>query len=695
MNNIKNRKNVLTLLIFLVVCTFYIPLAGSYGLFDPWETHYSEVARTMLQRQDPISTYWQDEGFYSKPVGLFWLQAAGMKAFGLNHTGTDKSDEMAVSSKPEWAVRLPVIILSALAIAFLFNLVMTFAGLKAAFFSSIFLMIMPYYALISRQSITDIPFLALMTMAMVMFIRGFFRDDDESDEIAQIPLGKGRRFSFRVVHAVNLFIIVSVVPQYLLFASSVDASLLIGKKRYEFSGFLVFLPYLLCAADAVVSNIRGKSSAANHFMQAGFVFAGFAILAKGFGAFFIPAGAFFVYIALTGEWDKLHRFDILKGVLLVIAVSFPWHHAMMIRHGGAFFQEYIVHHHFKRAAMGVHGERGTFTYYITQMLFGLVPLLPLIPAAISSAFRRLSSKSPSELDKGDKLLLMTFVWAAVTFLLFSLMLTKFHHYMLPVTVPIAVLCGIYAARSEEKGLGIAFIAGIALAALVLREYFLDSAHFVNLFIYKYERLFPYELNFHYWLGAAGALTIAAYAFTAFVRKPFAWAAYIVAALFFTGYLIYAYIPAVAPHWSQKELHRIYFQCRADSSERFIAWQLNWRGENFYSKNKVLPYMELDSKNFLSYLRRYAVKETTEDPSGRFLLLEIHRLERLRGVMDREFYKKNPHLYKGKDSKELVTIVGPGCKSIPSDSAPHKRMSNFKVLKHPYPHNKFILVKIMI
>ena len=36
----------------------YIPLAGTYGLWDPWETHYSEVARQMTRRGDYISLWW-------------------------------------------------------------------------------------------------------------------------------------------------------------------------------------------------------------------------------------------------------------------------------------------------------------------------------------------------------------------------------------------------------------------------------------------------------------------------------------------------------------------------------------------------------------------------------------------------------------------------------------------------------------
>ena len=50
----------LTLLVFVGTFLFYLPFLGSYGLFDPWETHYSEVARSMIQQDDYISTFWQD-----------------------------------------------------------------------------------------------------------------------------------------------------------------------------------------------------------------------------------------------------------------------------------------------------------------------------------------------------------------------------------------------------------------------------------------------------------------------------------------------------------------------------------------------------------------------------------------------------------------------------------------------------------
>src|SRR3954463_16408716 len=46
-----------------------LPLLGAFSLVDPWETHYAEVAREMIERRDLVSPWWANEGwFMSKPV---------------------------------------------------------------------------------------------------------------------------------------------------------------------------------------------------------------------------------------------------------------------------------------------------------------------------------------------------------------------------------------------------------------------------------------------------------------------------------------------------------------------------------------------------------------------------------------------------------------------------------------------------
>jgi hypothetical protein len=85
-----------------------LPTLGASGLVDPWETHYAEVAREMVERRDFVSPWWANEGwFMTKPVLLFWFEAIAMIAFGVR-TGPDAVlGGASALARPEWAVRFP------------------------------------------------------------------------------------------------------------------------------------------------------------------------------------------------------------------------------------------------------------------------------------------------------------------------------------------------------------------------------------------------------------------------------------------------------------------------------------------------------------------------------------------------------------------------------------------------------------
>ena len=106
----------LALALVCLCAVVYIPLAGNYGMWDPWESHYGEVARQMAMRNDWISLWWpgspQDRmEFFSKPALTEWLMALSMKLFGLEW-GHPAADEMVRNWRPEWACRLPNILLT-------------------------------------------------------------------------------------------------------------------------------------------------------------------------------------------------------------------------------------------------------------------------------------------------------------------------------------------------------------------------------------------------------------------------------------------------------------------------------------------------------------------------------------------------------------------------------------------------------
>ena len=79
-------------LVLLGALLLYLPGAGSYGLWDPWETHYGEVARQMTTRGDFISLWWpgsprETAVFQTKPVLSFWLMSLGMHVAGIGAAG--------------------------------------------------------------------------------------------------------------------------------------------------------------------------------------------------------------------------------------------------------------------------------------------------------------------------------------------------------------------------------------------------------------------------------------------------------------------------------------------------------------------------------------------------------------------------------------------------------------------------------
>jgi 4-amino-4-deoxy-L-arabinose transferase-like glycosyltransferase len=114
----------------------YVPSAGAFSLLDPWEPHYGEVAREMLARDDWLSLWWAQDGwFWSKPVLDFWLQGLSFSALGVSF---EPGQMLAGAAhgylpQPEWAARMPIVLLSLLSSYVLYRWVANAAGRLAGF----------------------------------------------------------------------------------------------------------------------------------------------------------------------------------------------------------------------------------------------------------------------------------------------------------------------------------------------------------------------------------------------------------------------------------------------------------------------------------------------------------------------------------------------------------------------------------
>lgn len=141
-----------------------LPKLGSVGLWDPWETHYAEVGRQMLARADLIHPYWERAWFFSKPPLVPWLSALGLFLSGAQPWGSQGSGPLPHFL--EWFVRLPIALLFIFAVAVMASSLERFTSRRAALLSALVLWTMPLSALLSRQVMTDAPFVACFILAL-------------------------------------------------------------------------------------------------------------------------------------------------------------------------------------------------------------------------------------------------------------------------------------------------------------------------------------------------------------------------------------------------------------------------------------------------------------------------------------------------------------------------------------------------
>lgn len=221
-----------TLVAVLFAGTIFVPFLGSVGLWDPWEVHYGEVAREMIQRNDYVHPFWENAWFFSKPAFTMWMQALGLQAaeggttlaliLGVLLAGFGAALVLGKAGKPshskefwgvtlcllgalalvlfgwgkavslpwkfagvaggdgalpvftEWGFRLPFALFSILGVG-LMTYAMTIAvNARAALASAFVLVTMPLYFLLSRQAVTDTPIVAATISGVACAMVGLF-----------------------------------------------------------------------------------------------------------------------------------------------------------------------------------------------------------------------------------------------------------------------------------------------------------------------------------------------------------------------------------------------------------------------------------------------------------------------------------------------------------------------------------------
>ena len=676
-----------------------VPGIWSYSLVDPWETHYGEVGRMMLQNHDWVHTEWpQDgEGFRSKPVLTFWMMAAGMRAVGVAADG-GYSGEMVHDARTMLGIRLPFVLAAIGGLVLMWWMLARLVSRRLAWLALLVVGSCPFICLVARQGMPDMPLTACVIGALSLFAMAL-----EDGERPIAPLGTlrlGRRALTWDARHVVVGLVVSVIAiqalYYLVYfiaapqlavrgrmptpALWLPGLMAIGAFALHRDGWLVArLPFLLVGgivaaivnapvrartpdqtlwrhtcddvlrvwdryaldryllriwlfllvphavqlialvalsaldpATAVVRSAAIGGVAAAIWIALGrlapgrwplpnwgataplvdrmlamapittmrqlyllgcYSLLGISVLAKGPPGLAVVGAVGALHVVLQHRWRALYDggFEIKRGLVVMIATFLPWHVAMFLKDGPQFINEYLFFHILNRVAVGVDNSPGTFEYYTSQLGHGMWLWAALLPAAITAALLRARTTT-----RDGRVRFLVALWAIAGVAFFSLVQTKFHHYILPAVPALGILIAFFlddVLAGRDRLHPIFALIGAAIALLICRDLMHEPERWIEMFVFRYDRpwptIEPWAIDPSDGFLGLGLLAAAAIAIAATRWRRLGVACLGVAGLAICVWSLQVYMPIAGTHWGMRDAVRAYYDQRTIYGQKLV------------------------------------------------------------------------------------------------------------------------------
>ncbi|MEA3489172.1 MAG: glycosyltransferase family 39 protein [Candidatus Omnitrophota bacterium] len=184
-----------------------------------------------------------------------------------------------------------------------------------------------------------------------------------------------------------------------------------------------------------------------------FLFFGLAFLTKGPGALLVPM-ILGLYVLLRRRWDIAFNRYTAIGVLVFLVITGSWYFPAALHYGKAFVKGHFLDHLITRATSTMDGHHGDWLAYINAVLYkgkpwGTFGLLSF-PFFVFFTFKEKMCKN-----------FILVVWITVVFLVFGMVRTKLHWYIIPVYPAVIIVAG-WAVERLLKRRALVFIAAVFL-----------------------------------------------------------------------------------------------------------------------------------------------------------------------------------------------------------------------------------------
>lgn len=167
---------------------------------------------------------------------------------------------------------------------------------------------------------------------------------------------------------------------------------------------------------------------------------GLSVVTKGLIGVLLPGLIMGLFLLFRRDLKEILKMHVLPGILIVAVIVLPWWIAAT-KQKPEFFQVFILEHHFGRFATKQFGRTKPFWFFAPVLLGACFPWSFFLPSAVKNVFQ-------SKGEERDKLFFL-FLWAAVIFVFFSIPKSKLPYYLLPLSMPVALLSAVLFQKSAE------------------------------------------------------------------------------------------------------------------------------------------------------------------------------------------------------------------------------------------------------
>ncbi len=256
---------------------------------------------------------------------------------------------------------------------------------------------------------------------------------------------------------------------------------------------------LFTAANLAVFWFTTRRPAGTGFVLMG-VTAGLGALAKGPVGVILPAATAILFLILERRWALLFHRRWLLTAFSFCLTALPWYIWVAVETRGEFVRQFFFKHNISRGLVAMEAHDGFFGYYGVVWILGALPwsifLFTSLWMAIFSAVREPWSRCRSAWERSHDMeaevsrrngfdtasnYRFLLIWLAAFFTFYGIAATKLPNYILPVTLPTAILVGRFLYRWREGKIGVPLrlmlsgVASMMLMGLVVFVIFFASS----------------------------------------------------------------------------------------------------------------------------------------------------------------------------------------------------------------------------